>query len=140
MWPEASKRAMTPRCLIPALVVSVCLTSCGAPSTTAPQTQAQAPSGQVASIDGLYLGSTTRFQADRRDCPHPGLLDIEVQAGRFEYRWRPLVYVDATIAPDGSVQGGGGDVTLTGRLDGDTLSGDVTNGSCGLHFTATRRE
>lgn len=130
---------MTPRCLIRALLLSACLTSCSAPPTPSPQTQAQTAPTQASGIDGVYRGSSTRFQADSRNCPHPGLLDLAVQAGRFEYRWSPLVYVDSMIGPDGSVQGTGADVTLSGHLDGDTLSGDVTNGSCGLHFTTTRQ-
>ena len=131
---------MTLHYRIPALLFAACVTSCGAPPTPAPQTQTPAAPAQGAGIDGVYRGSSTRFQADSRNCPHPGLLDLEVQGGRFEYRWSPLVYVDATIAPDSSVQGAGADVTLSGRLDGNTLSGDVTNGPCGLHFTTTRQD
>lgn len=130
---------MAIRRFIPVALLSACLMSCGPPPAPPVQTQAQGAPAQASGIDGVYRGSSTRFQADSRSCPHPGLLDLEVQGSRFEYRWSPLVYVDAMIAPDGSVQGAGSDVTLSGRLDGDTLSGDVTNGSCGLHFTATRQ-
>lgn len=129
---------MACRRLLPVLFLPAFVVSCGAP----PQPTLQiptAPPAQATGIDGLYRGSSTRFQADRRDCPHPGLVDLAVQGGQFEYRWSPMVYVDATIGPDGSVQGAAADVTLSGRLDGDTLSGDVSSGTCGLHFTATRQ-
>jgi len=88
--------------------------------------------------DGTYRGTSTRFQADRRDCPHPGLVTLYVQDHQFEYRWTPQLYVDAVIDPDGTVHGGGLDVTLNGRRDGATINGDVTNGPCGLHFTARK--
>lgn len=120
--------------LLPALLLG-----CSTPQGNQPASQSQATTTlQPSAIDGEYRGTSTRFEADRRDCPHPGLLDFLVQGGRFEYRWSPYIYVLAAIAPDGSVQGEQSGVTLTGRLDGSKLSGDVTNGSCGLHFTTHR--
>jgi len=90
------------------------------------------------SLDGIYRGTSTRFRADRRDCPHPGLITLYVQDGQFEYRWTPQIYVPATIDPDGTVRGQGSDVTLAGHRDGNTIDGDITNGACGLHFTARK--
>ncbi len=121
------------------LLAPALLLACGGPPGNEPTPQAQVgPPLQPTAIDGEYRGTSTRFQADRRDCPHPGLLDFLVQDGRFEYRWNPYIYVFAAIAPDGSVQGEQSGVTLTGRLDGTRLSGDVINGTCGIHFTARR--
>ena len=45
----------------------------------------------------------------------------------------------AAAAPDGSVQGNLGDFTLTGKLIDQRIEGDVTNGECGLHFTARQQ-
>jgi hypothetical protein len=88
--------------------------------------------------DGTYNGTSTRFEANRRDCPHPGLVTLYVQDHQFQYRWSPELYIDAVIDPDGTVHGVGPDVTLTGRRDGAMIDGDVTNGACGLHFTARK--
>lgn len=95
--------------------------------------------GAPSAIDGLYKGSSTRYQADRRDCPHPGLVSLYVQDGQFTYRWDRATDVPGAIGADGSVSGQGGGISLSGRRVGDTLEGDLTNGACSLHFTTTRR-
>lgn len=120
-------------------VVGLCtaVTGCTAPPAarqTASTATTNAPAAPDA--DGLYRGTSTRFRADRRDCPHPGLITLYVQDHQFEYRWTPQLYVAAVIDPDGTVHGQAPDVTLAGHRDGATLDGDVTNGACGLHFTA----
>jgi hypothetical protein len=110
------------------------------PAPAAPATQAttSVPAPPRITTDGTYRGTSTRFQADRRDCPHPGLVTLYVQDHQFEYRWRPDIYIDAIIDPDGTVHGIGPDATLNGRRDGATIAGDVTNGACGLHFTTEK--
>jgi hypothetical protein len=57
----------------------------------------------------------------------------------FQYRWDPVTWVDATIAPDGTITGGAERITLVGKQTGTRIEGDVTNGNCGLHFTATKQ-
>lgn len=86
-------------------------------------------------IDGEYRGTSTRFQADSRACPHPGLVDFQVIEHEFQYRWDYSTFVMASIAPDGTVTGGAERITLVGKQDGPMIEGDVTNGNCGLHFT-----
>ena len=88
--------------------------------------------------DGEYRGTSTRFQADSRSCPHPGLVHFDVSGNAFQFRWDRDTYVDATIASDGTVSGGAERITLTGRRNGHRIEGDITNGNCGLHFTVTR--
>ena len=89
-------------------------------------------------IDGEYVGTSTRFQAGSRACPHPGLVRIEVSASAFQFRWNAETWVDATIAADGTVSGSAEGITLVGRQTGPKIEGDVTNGACGLHFTVTK--
>ena len=89
-------------------------------------------------MDGEYRGTSTRFQADSRACPHPGLVRLDVMNNAFQFRWDRDTYVDATIAPDGAITGGAERITLVGRRDGRRIEGDVTNGNCGLHFTVTK--
>ena len=89
-------------------------------------------------MDGAYRGTSTRFQADSRACPHPGLVRFDVVGNAFQFRWDRDTYVDATIAPDGTISGGAERITLTGRQTGRKIEGDVTNGNCGLHFTLTK--
>ena len=90
-------------------------------------------------VDGAYRGTSTRFQADSRACPHPGLVRIEVIGNAFQYRWDRNTMVDATIAPDGAITGGAERITLVGKQIGPKIEGDVTNGNCGLHFTLTKQ-
>jgi hypothetical protein len=89
-------------------------------------------------VDGTYRGTSTRFQADSRTCPHPGLVLLVVQNSQFQYHWSYGVYVDATIAPDGTIQGSAPSFTLIGKRDGKRIEGDVTNGNCGLHYTVVK--
>jgi hypothetical protein len=114
------------------LALDACAT---APPPPAPAVPAKPPE----TIDGEYRGTSTRFQASSRACPHPGLVRLEVIARAFQYRWDRDTWVDATIAPDGSVSGGAEGITLVGRQTGPKIEGDVTNGNCGLHFTVTKR-
>ena len=91
-------------------------------------------------IDGTYRGTSTRFQADSRACPHPGLVLLVVQDSQFQYHWSYGVHIDASIAPDGTIRGSAPDFTLVGKRDGRHMDGDVTNGACGLHFTAVKTQ
>jgi hypothetical protein len=109
------------------------------PAPAAPPAAAPAPATGPASTDGLYKGTSTRYQADRRDCPHPGLVALYVQGGQFTYRWDRETDVLATLQPDGSIIGQDGRIALSGRLNGSEMQGDLTNGACALHFTAERR-
>jgi hypothetical protein len=86
-------------------------------------------------VDGTYRGTSTRFQADSRACPHPGLVEVVVWDRKFQYKWDYQVYVDATIAADDTIQGSGPGISLIGNRSGPTIDGDITNGTCGLHFT-----
>jgi hypothetical protein len=95
------------------------------------------PAPPPVTIDGVYRGTSTRFQADSRTCPHPGLVTLYVQNAQFSYRWDYATWVDSSIGPDGTVHGQADRITLLGKRDGKHMEGDVTNGLCGLHFTVT---
>ena len=116
-------------------VLCVALGACAAQPAPPPAPPPKPPD----MIDGEYRGTSTRFKAGSRACPHPGLVRIEVIARGFQFRWDQNTWVDATITPDGSVTGGGESITLVGKQSGSKIEGDVTNGNCGLHFTVTRR-
>ncbi len=110
------------------------------PAASAPAVPtAMATAANPPGVDGLYRGSSTRYQADRRDCPHPGLVTVLVQNRQFTYRWDRSTDVPGTIAPDGSLSGQEGAIALTGKLDGGEMVGDLANGACALHFTVQRR-
>lgn len=117
-----------------AALVAMCagLFACAAPAPPTPPKPPPAP------VDGFYRGTSTRFQANSRSCPHPGLALIQVYDNKFELRWDARTNVDATIADDGTVQGGAQDISLTGKRTGTKLAFDVTNGDCGLHYTVTQ--
>jgi hypothetical protein len=119
-------------------LAAVCgsLASCASPP---PPTVAAAPEPKaLETIDGEYRGTSTRFQAEKRSCPYPGLVSIEVIGSAFQYRWDGKTWVDATIASDGTIAGSAERITLVGKQTGRKIEGDVTDGDCGLHFTATR--
>ncbi len=115
---------------------AACLTiaACAAPAPPRPPAPPPEP------VDGLYRGTSTRYQADSKNCPRPGLLTLSVLESRFQYRWDHRTYLDGSILPDGTIQGGAPGITLQGRRDGAKLEGDVTNGVCGLHFTLFRKD
>jgi hypothetical protein len=119
------------------LVVAVCV-DLAACASSPPPTPSAPPPKAPDTIDGEYRGTSTRFQAEKRACPHPGLVRIEVIGGAFQFRWDGNTWVDATIAPDGTISGGAERITLIGRKIGQKIEGDVTDGDCGLHFTTTR--
>ena len=120
-----------------ALAAACCagLATCAPTAPTPPPASAKPPE----TIDGEYRGTSTRFQAESRACPHPGLVHLEVIDSRFQFRWTPAIWVDGAIAPDGTVTGGAERITLVGRQTGPKIEADVTNGDCGLHFTVVKR-
>jgi hypothetical protein len=130
------------------LALAVCLGACAAPPPPAPPPK---PPVTADVVDGLYRGTSTRYQADSRACPSPGLVTLRVTGAQFSYRWNGRIQVPASVLPDGSVQGSFDDITLTGHVtppetgpDGKAakpqrIEGDVSNPSCALHYTATRR-
>jgi hypothetical protein len=119
------------------VVAAVCavLSACASPTPPAPTP----PPTPAVDIDGEYRGTSTRFQAGSKACPHPGLVDFQVIQHQFQYRWDYQTFVLATIAPDGGVTGGAESITLVGKQNGPVIEGDVTNGICGLHFTVKLR-
>jgi hypothetical protein len=118
------------------LVVALCaaLAVCAPPPPPSPPPPPPEP------VDGTYRGTSTRFQADSRTCPHPGLVLLVVQNSQFQYHWSYGVYIDASIASDGIISGSAPDFTLVGKRDGRHMDGDVTNGACGLHFTVVKTQ
>ena len=94
-----------------------------------------AGTGPTAARDGIYRGTATRFQVLRRTCPRPGLLsNVIVRGGVLQYRWEGQ-YIQASILANGTVSGALPGVRLSGTHDGAVISGTVTDGQCGLHFT-----
>ncbi len=126
-------RARLALALAPCWVIAACAGRPAPPPAPAPTGPAP---GQ---LDGLYRGTSTRFRADSRACPSPGLVVLRVVGGQFEYRWNGRTLVDASIAPDGTVVGGFEAITLNGRLAGNRIEGDVSSDSCAYHFRALKR-
>lgn len=108
------------------------LFACAPPPPPAPK---PAPAPPPVPVDGVYRGTSTRYLAQSRTCPHPGVVTLYVQAGQFYYRWDYTTWVTANIDPDGTVHGQADQISLLGKRDGRHMEGDVTNGVCGLHFT-----
>jgi hypothetical protein len=121
---------------LPLTLASACAQQPPAPTTASDAPSAPPP---IRSADGTYRGTSTRFQSDQRGCPSPGLVVLRVLDGEFSYRWNREIAVMGTVAPDGLVQGASGDISLHGRVNGDTIEGDVSNPYCAYHFRVTER-
>jgi hypothetical protein len=121
------------------LILGACSAPAPKPPAQTAEPQQATPPAQAASPDGVYWGTSTRYVAERRDCPHPGVVTLAVHNGQFDYRWDWATDVLASISPDGTVEGASGNITLTGRLDGGELTGDISTASCALHFTTQRQ-
>ena len=107
--------------------------ACSAPSPTAPA------SPRVDS-SGTWRGTSTRFQAEAKSCPHPGLVTLTIWDDKFQYRWDGKTFVDSAIRADGSILGQAPGITLVGKRNGGRIEGDITNGACGLHFTVVKKD
>lgn len=129
---------MKPRLAAFTLLLPLLTIACATPAKPPAPAASQPKPATVEFTDGEYRGTTTRYQADSRACPHPGLVTLVVWDNRFQYRWDRETYVDATIEADGGVQGLAPGISLLGRLNGKRIEGDVTNGTCGLHFTVLK--
>jgi hypothetical protein len=116
-------------------IACVALAGCAAPPK--PAAVAAAPAGPP-DWDGAYHGTSTRFRAAARDCPHPGVITLYVAQSQFYYRWTRGIEIPATVAPDGTVSGGGPGVGVTGTVRGDRMVGNISDAACGLHFTVVR--
>ena len=117
------------------LLTLTTLAACSVPSPPPPPK----PLPVAGTIDGLYRGTSTRFQADARTCPHPGLVTFTVQDRSFRYRLNGAQAIDATVTREGLISGQFGDFTLTGDWNGAKLEGDVTSATCAMHFRALKR-
>jgi hypothetical protein len=129
------------------LLLALCAAGCAAPAPPPPPKPVVTPD----MVDGLYRGTSTRYQADSRACPSPGLVTLHVTGGQFTYRWSGKIQISASVLADGSVQGQSEDVSLNGQFtpgqaaqDGkpaipQRIEGDVLNTTCAIHYTVTRR-
>jgi hypothetical protein len=143
-----TRRGLPGRLPAPALLLPLLLTllapglaGCAAPPAPKPPpapVAAAAPAGPP-DWDGAYHGTSTRYRAALRDCPHPGVLTLYVAQSTFYYRWTGGLEIPGTVGPDGTITGGDGNVRLTGAVRGRLMEGDVSDPACGLHFTVTRR-
>ena len=107
------------------------------PAQTAPQPQA------AVTVDGSYSGPSRLIMADGRNCPRSTMVDATVFDRGFDvpYREGPgrLQPIHATIAPDGSINGGDGIVNIAGKLEGgDVLNLTVANDRCQSHVVLRR--
>lgn len=96
------------------------------------------PAPKPADLDGVYYGTSTRFRAESRTCPHPGLVTLHVSFHNFLYPWDYADPVDAVIGPDGTIQGNDPTIRVTGHAADGRIVGDIQTDLCGLHFTAYR--
>lgn len=108
--------------------------ACGAPPAPA---AAPRPSEDST---GTWRGTSTRFQAEAKSCPRPGLVTLQIWDDRFQFRWDGRTNVDSAIQADGSILGQAPGITLVGKRAGMRIEGDITNGACGLHFTVVKKD
>lgn len=124
--------------LLAALLVlgpSGCATPPPAPE---PAPTPESPGGVRGDFEVLYRGTSTRFQADQRSCPSPGLVTVRIENNGFTYRLGGRVLIETTIAPDGTLSGREQDFSVTGTATENKIEGDVKSPHCGYHFVARR--
>jgi hypothetical protein len=124
------------------LALAMPLSACNEPAHT-PAVTTAAPGGVSGDFEMLYRGASTRFQADSKTCPSPGLVTIRPQNGVFTYRLGGRVTIETTIIGDGTLAGNGAganqDYVISGTATAAKIEGDIRNGQCGYHFRATRQ-
>lgn len=128
----------TPRTTSLAIIAMVLMTLAACSSPEPPPLPPPQPKQDV--VDGFYRGTSTRFQANSRSCPRPGLVTVQVWDKQFQYRWSYGVQIDAVIQENGTIQGAGPGISLLGQYSANKIEGDITNGDCGLHFTLMLRD
>ena len=112
------------------------LAACAAPPPPKPPSPPPKP---PETVDGEYRGTSTRFQADSRACPHPGLVRLDVIGQRVPVPLGPRHLGrchDRTGRRDHRRRRERSHWWASGRAP--KIDGDVTNGNCGLHFTVTK--
>ncbi len=125
----------------PAVRLAICALVAGCAQPAPPPASAPPPAPKLVpdQIDGVYRGTSTRFRANSRACPSPGLVVLRVVGGQFQYRWNGRTPVDASIVADGLVQGTLGEIVIEGKLTDHRIEGDISNASCAYHFRAVKR-
>ena len=115
------------------------LGACNQATAPQPVTVAMTSGGTAGGFEVVYRGASTRFQADNRACPSPGLVTIRPENDAFTYRLGGRVLIETTIIGNGSLAGQGQDYTITGTATAEKIEGDIQNGQCGYHFRAMRK-
>ncbi|MSO90084.1 MAG: hypothetical protein EXR01_00600 [Acetobacteraceae bacterium] len=134
-----SGRPGTARIVLAALL-ALGLAACNDGGGEQPVTVASTPGGVAGNFEVVYRGASTRFQADHRACPSPGLVVLRPENDSFTYRLGGRILIETTIIGNGSLAGQGQDYTLTGTATAEKIEGDVTNGQCSFHFRAFRKQ
>jgi len=119
------------------LATLLLLSGCDAPPT-APLSTPETSGGERVDFEVVYRGTSTRFQADQRTCPSPGLVTLRPENKIFTYRLGGRILIETTIAPDGTLSGREQDFSVTGTATDQKIEGDVKNPHCGYHFLARR--
>ena len=120
-------------------LLTIGLAACEEPAPPKPVVAAPAPRGVSGDFEVLYRGASTRYQADDRNCPSPGLVVIRPDQGTFTYRLGGRVRIETTIIGDGTLMGESDGYTLTGIATQEKIEGHVKNGRCAYHFRAFRK-
>ena len=116
------------------------LAACDEPAGARPvKAGSGTPGGISGGFEVVYRGASTRFQADARTCPSPGLVLIRPENDAFTYRLGGRILIETTIIGDGTLAGQGQDYTITGTATAEKIEGDVQNGQCAYHFRAIRK-
>ncbi len=125
-------------CAVLALAFAFGLGACSDPAPQAAAPPA-GPKGVSGDFEVVYRGTSTRFQADARSCPSPGLVTIRPENGVFTYRLGGRVLIETTIIGDGTLAGNAGDFSITGTATAQKIEGDIRSSQCGYHFRALRK-
>jgi hypothetical protein len=120
------------------------MTGCSGPPPP-PSAGAPPPAPVPVPIDGTYDGQMQLSRGETIDCGNQDLITLQVKNQSFTFRldqpqavWKPTVTFTATIGPDGSFNAQSGPDSMSGRVAGGAMQGQIIGDICGFSFVANR--
>ena len=121
--------------------------------SSAPAPEPAPPPQPAVSYDGSYVGTIRSVESVQSTnwCSTPSVLTMRVTGNTLDYTLphpnlphTPLYNPNFVmpIAPDGSFKGPGGDLeiaTISGKITGTHMAGQIDGSDCSYVFTADRR-
>jgi hypothetical protein len=103
----------------------------------------------TSNFDGTYTGgvtNVTELGSAHSACGGGGFLKtVNIRGGAFSFAYNAAHFetIKGTVAPDGTVSGytasAGGGVRMTGKIQGNTMTGDIASGNCKYSYQLMKK-